>query len=260
MKNKVVLLTGVSSGIGLETAQLLIKENYKVYGISRKPFVLEGLTHIPCDVSNPESVTHALATIMQHEEQIDVVINNAGMGISGSIEHTSLDEAKKLFDINLFGAFLVSQAALPFMKAGAKIINIGSVAGALPIPFQAFYSASKAAIQSFSDALRMELKPHGIFVSVVLPGDTKTGFTAARIKNKDEGRYQARVEKSVSRMEKDEQNGMPALSVSRVILKLIARKKPAQRVVVGAQYKFLVGLAKILPNRFVNYVLYKMYG
>ncbi|MFA6860707.1 MAG: SDR family oxidoreductase [Clostridia bacterium] len=256
-----VVITGCSSGIGLETTKLFISKGYKVFGLSRKPFSLEGMVHVPCDVSDEESVASAVSTIMTQTSQIDILVNNAGMGISGSIENTPLSEAKKLFDINFFGTFLVTKAFLPYLKKGSKIINLGSVASRLPIAFQCFYSASKSAIEMFSDCLRMELKPFGIQVTTVLPGDTKTGFTGSRVKSQEEnGRYSARVAKSVARMEKDEQGGMPALSVAKVIFSVSQKKRPPQSKVVGIQYKTIAFLNKILPKRFVNWVLFKMYG
>lgn len=258
---KVVVITGVSSGIGYEAAKAFLAQgNFVVFGLSRKPFELSGMHHIVCDVSQEEQVKAAIEQIVAKHQGIDVLVNNAGMGISGAVEYTNLPDAKQLFDVNFFGTFLMSKHALPHMQASARIINIGSVAGELPIAFQSFYSASKAAVQSFSDCLRMEVKPFGVFVTTVLPGDTKTGFTSARTKASETGRYSERVNQSIARMERDEQKGMPASAVASLIVKQATKQRPSQKVVVGVQYKAFVLLAKFLPKRLVNCILAKLYA
>ena len=261
---KVILITGTSSGIGFETANYLTKKGHIVYGFSRSYPQDEALFEtIIGDVTNEDSIKAALQKIMQNESRLDVVVNNAGMGISGSCEHTELEQIQKIFNINAIGVFLVCKLSIPYLRASmGKIINIGSVAGELPIPFQSFYSATKASVEAYSLALSSELKPFNIKVSIVLPGDTKTSFTKNRQKNETETNelYGERIIKSLQKMEKDEESGMSPLSVSRVIEKLIKQKNPSAIKTVGLKYKTIIFLKRFLPVRFVNYLIYKMYG
>ncbi|MBU1144391.1 MAG: SDR family oxidoreductase [Firmicutes bacterium] len=260
-----VVITGASSGIGFDTASYLHKLGYKVIGISRNyPKEKYDFEYILCDITNQEMIDKTIKEIEKSTDTIDVLINCAGMGISGAIEHTSLEEVNSIFQVNVVGVFLLTQAAIPLLRKSkrAKIINIGSVAGELSIPFQAFYSMTKASIGMFSECLRMELKPFCIDVTTVLPGDTKTGFTKNRIQPKviQDELYKDRIKRSIEKMEKDEENGKPASSVTKVIYKLMKRKSMPVSVTVGFEYKLFVFLKRILPKRFVNWLLYQMYA
>lgn len=260
MEKKVVLITGVSSGIGLELAKKFIKNGNKVYGVSRKEFSLDGLTHIICDVSSLEQCTNAVKTVIEKEGKIDLLINNAGMGISGSVENTSEQDARKIYDVNFFGTFFMCKAALPFLRGSkGRIINVSSVASKFFIPFQGFYSATKASIDAISAAMRAETKPFGVKITNVLPGDTKTSFTANRVKQ-DDGVYNERYVSSVGKMEHDEQNGMSSEYVAKVIYKVALKRRPPLTTTIGVPYKILLFLSKILPNRFIEWVVSKMYS
>ncbi|MGD9901649.1 MAG: SDR family NAD(P)-dependent oxidoreductase [Spirochaetales bacterium] len=261
---KVVLITGASQGIGLATANFLIDKGLIVYGLSRRaPKTPQKYNFIEGDVTDEASIKHALEEINKKEGRLDIVINNAGMGISGASEYTTKEEIEKIFSVNVFGVFTVCNLAIPYLrKSKGQIINIGSVAGELYIPFQSYYSATKASIESYSIALRGELKPFGIRVSVVLPGDTKTNFTFNREKSeilRDEI-YGDRISHSLEVMEHDEQNGMPATSVSKVIYKLTKSKNPSIVKTVGFKYKLFIFLKRIVPAKFLNYIIYKIYG
>jgi short-subunit dehydrogenase len=197
-------------------------------------------------------------------ESIDVLVNCAGMGVSGAIEYSSEKEFRKIFDVNVMGQFLLTKNLIPLLRkaTNAKIINIGSVAGELIIPFQTFYSMTKAAIHAFSEGLRNELRPFNIQVVSVLPGDIKTDFTKNRempLFLEDEV-YKDRIKKSLARMAKDEENGMPAISVAKVIKKLIDKKRVPVAKTVGFQYKLFVFLQRVFPKSFVNWIIKKMYG
>ena len=260
MKKRVVLITGVSSGIGLELAKKFIKKGDIVYGASRHKFALEGLNHIICDVSKLEDCKNAISQIVEKEKEIDLVINNAGMGISGSIENTSEEDARKIYDINFFGTFFMCKSALPNLRQSkGRIINVSSVASKFFIPFQGFYSATKASIDAISAVMRAETKPFGVKITNVSPGDTKTSFTANRVKQ-DDGVYQKRYVSSIEKMEKDEQNGMPSSYVANVIFKVANKKHPPLTKTIGVPYKFLLFIAKLLPNRFVEWIVSKMYS
>lgn len=260
---KVAIITGASSGIGLTTAKMFVQKGYTVYGLAYNPFETTDFNYMVCDVTNEQTVNAVVTEIFNKEGQIDVLINCAGMGISGSVENSPNDKIHKIFDVNFFGTVNMCKAVVPFMRKNnsGHIVNISSVAGELTIPFQTFYSSTKAAIESFSTGLMMEVKPFGIKVACVLPGDTKTGFTAAREKNPaDDQSYGNRINKSIGTMEKDEQNGMTPESVAKVIFKICTKKNPKIMNVVGFKYKLFCLLNKILPRRLVNKILYSMYA
>ncbi|HHT84073.1 MAG: SDR family oxidoreductase [Christensenellales bacterium] len=257
---KVIVISGASAGIGKTAMQMLEKKGHTVYNLSRRP--TPG-NHIKTDVTSPEDIKNAIKQIYDKEGRIDALINNAGMGISGAIENTDLANAKRMFDVNFFGAFNLIREVLPYMRksGGGTIVNISSAAAKFPLPFQAFYSASKSALCSLSDALRLEVAPFNIKVVSALPGDVKTEFTEKRVKNShDDSVYGDRVAKSVAIMERDEMNGMPPEVIGRIIVKLINSKNPPPFVMGGKQYAFLNFLAKILPYRFVMYLIGKIYG
>lgn len=260
---KVVVITGASSGIGLELAKYLSQKKCLVYGISRSKIHDKHIKSIEADVTNYKQLKEAYQQIFEIEGRIDCLINNAGMGISGSIEHTNIEDANYMMNVNFMGVFYSTKAMIPFLRktGSAKIINMSSVAGRLAIPFQGFYSSSKAAINAFSDSLRIELSPFNIQVCSVMPGDIKTGFTKNRRKNADEGQhYFKRVEKSIAAMEKDELDGMDPEYVAKVMYKLIKKKKMPNYKTIGFKYKIFVFLNKLLPSRFVNYIVGQIYG
>lgn len=260
---KIAVITGASSGIGLETAKEFSKNGYKVYALSRNISQTEnGITGMRCDVTDEEAVRRAFLQIAEKEGRIDVLVNNAGFGISGAVEFTDLKSAKKQFDVNFFGCFICSKCVIDYMRknGGGKIINISSMAAPLAIPFQAFYSASKAAINSLTLALANEVKPFGIKVCALMPGDVKTAFTTAREKTvSGEQFYGKTIEKSVKAMEKDEQNGMPPTLVAKAVCRLSQKKNPKPLSTVGAQYKLFAFLSKVLPQSAVNAVVGKLY-
>jgi short-subunit dehydrogenase len=260
---KIAIVTGASSGIGKETALLLSKSGYKVYGFNRKKADIAGIEFIPTDLVDAQSVAASVAEVIKREGKIDLLVNNAGMGISGSTENTKLESAKYIFDVNFFGAFELTKQVLPHMReaGGGRIINISSLAAVFYLPFQGFYSATKSALCSLFNALQLEVRPFNIKISNILPGDIKTGFTANRQKTQDElPAYAERMAKSVAVMERDEQNGMPPIAIAKAVLKQARKNKPKLSVTVGAKYKLVAFLAKILPAGFVNKMIYKIYG
>ena len=265
MKNlqKVVIITGSSSGIGLRTAEFLKEKGYIVYGIARS-LDQEGITKYACDVTDTTKMKEIFSEIFNKEGRIDYLINNAGIGISGAIEHTTDSDIEKIFNINVLAPIKLSREVIPFMRKNnfGRIINISSVASVIPLPFQACYSATKASIQNFSMALNNEVKDFNIRVTAVLPGDTKTGFTDARIKNKvlEDENYKKRINNSISKMEKDERKGKDPITVSKVIYKVMKSKNPPLTKTVGFEYKLVVFLAKILPQKWLINLIKKIYG
>lgn len=263
MSKKVVFITGGSSGIGKETALALYKSGCTVYEGSRRDSRIDGITHLTLDVTSEESAKAAVEEIIEREGKIDILINCAGSGISGAVEFTELSEAEKQMNINFFGTVNMTKAALPFMREakGGRIVNISSVAAAFPIPFQAYYSASKAAINAYTRALINEVKPFGISATAIQPGDIKTGFTAAREKSAaGDNEYGGRISRSVAKMEKDEENGMDAATAGAMIAKIALKAKYKPLYTLGLSYKALCLAGKILPVSLANKIIGIMYA
>jgi len=267
MGKNVILITGASSGIGNAAAKYLLEKGHNVYGASRTasagsfPFKT-----LKMDVNDNRSVNEVIDRIMNAESRIDVLINCAGFGLAGSIEDTSVDEAKALFETNFFGLFRVCRAVIPGMRErkSGLIINIGSLAGLLPIPFQAFYSSSKYAVESFTEALRIELLPFGIRVVLIEPGDFKTGFTANRktaAESKVNETYREKFSKALSIMEQDESNGPSPLKIAELIGRIIDNPSPRLRYTTGKLSQILpIKLRSYIPHKLSEYLLMKYYG
>lgn len=254
--NKVAIVTGATSGIGLATAKLLLEKGYKVYGIARKPYAGNDFTCFPADVCDYGKIKSCFKEVYDKEGKIDVLVNNAGFGIAGAMEEASSENIEAIVKVNLTALCVLSKEVIPYMKErGGKIVNVSSVGGIMPLPYQAMYSATKSGVEVFSRALANEVKEYKIKVCAVLPGDTKTGFTDARV---CEGEN-ARAKKSVEKMAKDERHGKSPDVVAKVIYKCCKKKNPPLRVTVGASYKLLVFLQRILPVRLVNFIIRKIY-
>ena len=258
--NKVAIVTGGTSGIGLAAVEALRARGCVVYALSRRG---QGEGHIPCDVADESSAQAAVETVLKKEGRIDILVNCAGFGISGAAELTPLEMAKRQLDVNLFGTANLVNAVIPAMRrqGGGRIVNTGSVAGFVPIPFQTWYSASKAAVQSYTMAMANELRPFGITLAAVLPGDTKTGFTAARNKIDDpDNLYSGRIARSVARMEQDEQNGVPAEVVGALIARVALKKRVKPLYIPGFSYNLVNVLIRILPSGLANRLIGLLYA
>lgn len=261
---KIAVITGGSSGIGLAAAELFAQKGFLVYALSRRGGQnAERLRHLVCDVTDERQVEAVFGEIFARHGQIDVLVNNAGFGISGAVEQTSGSQAKKQLDVNFFGCFHCCKAAIPLMrKAGhGTIINISSMAAVLSIPFQAFYSASKSAVNALTLALANEVRPFGITVCALMPGDVKTGFTAMREKETDRsGIYGDTLKSSIETMEHDEQNGMTPQQLAQAIWRLSQKKHPRILSACGAQYRLFNTLQKALPTSLVNRIVGGIYA
>lgn len=259
---KVALVTGGSSGIGRCTAAALRDAGCTVYEFSRRENTVEGIQHISVDVTDEAAVRRAVEQIALAEARIDIAVNCAGFGISGAVEFTELADAKRQFDVNFFGTVNVNRAVIPVMRrGGGRIVNISSVAAVSHIPFQTYYSASKAAMESYTCALANEVKPFGITVTAAQPGDIRTGFTDARKKSAaGDDVYCGRISRSVAGMEKDEQKGMSAEFAGRYIAKLALKKSVKPIYTVGLGYKCLSLLCKLLPCRLRNWAVGMLYA
>jgi NAD(P)-dependent dehydrogenase (short-subunit alcohol dehydrogenase family) len=272
---KVVLITGASSGIGHASAQYLYQKGYQVYGTSRtvqgrrsKGSHAAGVADFPMlqmDVNSDTSVRRGVDHILKKEGRVDVVVNNAGIGIAGAVEDTSLEEAHALFETNVWGAFRVCKTVLPVMRdqRSGRIVTIGSIAGHIAVPFQGIYSASKFALEGMIEALRMEVRPFGIHVVLVEPGDCCTRFTANRCKTIESQHNQAyakQCDASVEVMEYDEMHGLAPDKVARVLERIIRDPSPRLRYAVASPpQKLAVVLKKTLPSRFFEFLIRKYY-
>ncbi len=258
---RTLIITGGSSGIGQAAADLFAAKGYKVYELSRHGEDRAGVTHIDCDVTSPDDCRNAAAKVATKAGKIDVLISNAGMGISGAVEFTDINEAKRQFDVNFFGAVNIAQAVLPYMRneRDGKIIFVSSLAATFPIPYQAFYSASKSAINAMAMAMRNEVREFGIKVCCLLPGDVKTGFTDSRTKSNAGSDVYTRMNKAVKTMEHDEQNGITPERMAKKLLALASQGSPCIFSTVGLQYHLFVMLNKILPATLANRVIGMMY-
>ena len=264
MSKKVAIVTGGTSGIGRATALALQEHGYTVYELSRRAEGMPDIRHIVADITKEETLQAAVEQVLAVEGRLDLVVNNAGFGISGAIEFTDTQEAQRLFDTLFFGMVRMNRCVIPLMRqqGRGRIVNISSVAAPVPIPFQAYYSAGKAAINAYTMALANELRPFGVTVCAVMPGDIKTGFTAARHKIIDgDDIYQSRIGRSVQRMEHDEQTGMDPAKVGRYIAAVASREGSHHPLyATRIDYKFFVFLTKVLPARFLNWLIYQLYG
>lgn len=259
---KVVIITGGSSGIGRAAALLFAERGWQVYELSRHVGSLATtVSHIACDVTDPLACEQAVHRVMEAEGHIDVLISNAGMGISGPLEFTSPEDAHRLMDVNVHGAMNIVQVVLPHMRArhSGRIILVGSVAGVFGIPYQGWYSASKAALHSLAAALRIEVREHGISVCCLMPGDVRTGFTAAREKSAVGVDVYPHAQRSVEIMERDEQHGLSPQTIACQLWRLANSRHVSLNHVAGWQYKLLCLANRFVPASIVNRVVGWLY-
>ncbi len=264
INGKIIVITGASSGIGRECSLLLCSLGARVFALSRSGLNEQGVTDLTCDVTDEQSVRIAFESIINQAGRIDALVCCAGSGIAGAVEDTDKDEMEGLMQVNYFGAVSCARAVLPQMRKqkSGTIVFISSVAAIFGIPFQGFYSASKYALEGTAEALACEVAPYGISVCTVLPGDTKTGFTANRkyTKRTVQGTcYKQEFCSAINTMTKDEINGAPPIKVAKCVLRAVKRKNPPPKIIVGAGYKTLALLRRLLPDRLVRTVLRLLY-
>lgn len=265
---KVILVTGASTGIGLACANALQAKGHTVYGSSRDLKRMKSVAFKPIelDVTDDASVNAAIDKIIQTEGRIDVLVNNAGNGITGPAYAMSVESAKKQFEVNFFGVVRVSSVVLPHMIAikNGLIVNISSLAGLLGVPYQGMYSASKHAIEGYSQSLRMELRNTGVKVTLINPGDFKSDFTQNRekvpfpIKNE---MLEKEYNIAVATMEKDETNGADPEIIGKKLVQIVDSSKPGHRYLVGALEQTIVPTLKhILPGNLFDKLMNDHYG
>ena len=264
--SKVVLITGASSGIGKSIATFLSEKGYKVYGTSRNPKNVENFSFklIALDVLKVDTINSAIDLIIKKEGRLDVLVNNAGMGITGPIEDTPTDEMRAVFNTNLFGAIDVMKAALPQMRKqkSGTIVNVTSIAGYMGLPFRGLYSATKGALETITEATSMEVKPFGINVVNVAPGDFATNIAAGRYHTPvfENSAYKENYQMNLNLMDAHVSGGMDPLEMAKAVYKIINSKNPKIHYKVGGfMEKFSIVLKRILPDRTYEKILMNHY-
>jgi NAD(P)-dependent dehydrogenase (short-subunit alcohol dehydrogenase family) len=267
MPAKVALITGASSGIGAACAELLAQRGFVVYGTSRNAeFRPKAYRSIQMDVQDDQSVERAVSRVMEEAGTIDAVVNNAGCGLAGAVEDTHPEEAIRQMDVNFMGAFRVARAVLPAMRRrrSGVIVNVSSLGGLFGLPYQSFYSASKFALEGFTESLRHEVGQFGIRVVLVEPGDVKTGFTGSRVRAAaadSSSAYAAAFSKCMRMVEDEEKNGVPAESIARLICRLVEGNATGPRYTAGHFLQRVSAVLKrVLPGRLFETIIASFYG
>lgn len=259
-----VLITGAGRGIGRAIAERFLSAGtFQVVGLARHTGN-DGFPILACDVTVPSAVEACVRQVWQDYGSIDILVNCAGAGLGGALEDFSYEQLAFELNLNVVGTANVIKTVLPYMRrqGRGRILSVGSVAGHIAIPFQAMYSASKAALHSITDALRLELAGSGIQVCIVEPGDTKTSFTDSRqyaAGIAENPYYKIPCQRALNQMIFDERHGKSPATVAETVLRLCRKRKmPAYRV-VGGGYRVLCGLARILPGPVVAWILTLIY-
>jgi NAD(P)-dependent dehydrogenase (short-subunit alcohol dehydrogenase family) len=267
MAAKVVVITGASSGIGAACADRLAGSGYIVYGSSRNPeFKPNGYRALQMDVQDDRSVERAIARVKEEAGGIDALINNAGCGLAGAVEDTTSEEAIRQMDVNFMGAFRVTRAVLPAMRqrGGGVIVNVSSLGGLFGLPFQSFYSASKFALEGFTESVRHEVSRFGIRVVLVEPGDVKTGFTSSRTFAQAAGSssvYATQFSNCMRLVEKEEKQGVPPEAIANAVCRIVEGGAKSPRYSCGALLqRITVVLKRLLPGRLFESIIASFYG
>ena len=267
MAAKVVVVTGASSGIGAACADLLARSGNIVYGASRNAdFKPAGFRPIQMDVTDDQSVDRAISRVLQEAGGIDALVNNAGCGLAGPVEDTNTEEAIHQMDVNFMGAFRVTRAVLPALRQRGHgvIVNVSSLGGLFGLPFQSFYSASKFALEGFTESLRHEVGRFGIRVVLVEPGDVRTGFTGSRVFAQAAGAssaYATQFSNCMRLVEKEEKQGVAPETIAKVICGIVDGNKKGPRYSCGAMLqRTTVVLKRLLPGGLFESIIGSFYG
>lgn len=258
---RVALVTGASSGIGLLTAQALVGAGYRVFGTSRRAVpAAPGITMLVCDVRSDASVQAMVATLLEQTGRIDLLVNNAGIGLLGAAEESSIAQAQALFDVNLFGVARVVNALLPAMRArrSGRIINMSSVLGLIPAPYNAYYAASKHALEGYTESLDHEVRALGIRAVLVEPGVTRTAFEE-NLSRADQPlpAYAVERRRSEQLMRQWVAAGDTPELVADTVVKAAGDARPRLRYSAGKQSRQVRSLRRFMPERLVDRLLRK---
>ncbi len=262
-----VLLTGGSSGIGKAIGTYLTAKGYKVYGTARNPDAypnFDAFTLLPLDVRDAEAVPELVSRVFSQEGRLDVLINNAGVGLTGPVEETPQQEMANLFSTNVYGPVYLMQAVLPYMReqGGGSIINITSIAGYMGLPFRGFYSATKGALGLLTEALRMETRGFGIKITNVAPGDFATDIASRRYHAPvlEASAYKDRYAQLLAAIDADVDTGGDPIQVAEAVYRILQQKSPKIHNPVGnVLQKFSLTLKRLLPDRVYERLLCQHY-
>ena len=265
---KIILITGISSGFGKQTAELLAAKGHTVYGTVRRDVEINSaIIGLKLDLTNSESILKAVQTIYEKEGRIDVLINNAGMHTGGPIETSPIENIKLQMDTNFLGMVNLTREVLPVMRkqGGGTIINFSSIGGLMGLPFQAFYSAGKFAIEGFSEALRMEVSHFNIKIVLINPGDFHTNNSANRrnflAPTDVNDPYHEQFLKTLAIIENDEANGWKPVVLAKKLVSIVECKKPRQRYIIASfEQKLAVMLKYVLPGKLFGMILQDHYN
>lgn len=255
-----IIITGTSTGIGFALAEYFGKKGHQVYGLSRKNTESEFFKTIPTDITNHSQVENAISEILKIEKRIDLLINNAGMGMVGAVEDSKKEEILKLFNLNLVGAVQMMTGVLPKMREqkSGKIINISSIGSEMGLPFRGFYSASKSALDKVTEAIRYEVSPWKIDVCTLHLGDIKTKIAENRVKTEVSEPYKKTFEKVYALMNSHVDDGSEPVEVAEYIEKLLGKKTWKAHYYFGKfGQKIGVPLKWILPQNFYENLMKK---
>lgn len=268
---KTALVTGASSGIGKATALELVAQGYTVYAAARRTekiaeSLVMGLEPIFLDVTSEESVDKVIAQIMDETGRIDVLVNNAGYGLIGTVEEVTMAEAREQFEVNLFGLMSLTKKVIPLMRhqRAGHIINISSVVGKFALPTAGWYSASKHALEALSDSLRVELKPFGVKVSIIEPGAIKTEFgSVAEDKASDRTQlepYRQLTARYQEMAKSANESAADPYEVAKVIGEAVTAKHPSPRYAVPGQAKVIILTKRLLGDRIFDWFMARRLG
>ena len=272
MSQPVAFVTGASTGIGFETAKKLAAHGFTVYAGARRvdkmePLKAHGVNVVSLDVTDEESMSAAVGAVIAAHGRIDVLVNNAGYGSYGSLEEVELAEGRRQFDVNVFGLARMTQLALPAMRAAGRgrIINVSSIGGQMYEPLGAWYHATKFAVEGLSDSLRLELKPHGIEVSIIEPAGTQTEWGTisgdSLLATSGRGPYMDQAKIVAAALASTDGSAMSTHPnvIADAIVHAATSPKPKTRYPVGKGARSILLLRRLLPDRVFDVVIWKIY-
>ncbi len=260
---KVAVIVGGSSGIGRETALKLHAKSYTVFNLSRTPFKGERIESRTADAAQEGELEKAIKEIGEEYGGLDLMVYSAGFSMAAPLEHAKSGDYRYLFEVNYFGAIEAIRAAAPYLKKReGRAVLVGSMGGDFPIPYDGFYSSSKAALAMLAREADMELRPQGVRVSALLPGGTSTDFTYSRkVYNAEESKgYTPSVKKASAALANMEQGGMTPSLVADSIIKLIQKRNPPTVSAAGGKNNFLRYAGKMLPERVADWFVRKKFN